>query len=138
LECTARAWGSAALAQLLMLGTGFLTLVPVVSLFALTVVFPVYGVLMLGLLVATLSLPDSRVSLEAEHGAFSGTHMGAGGIAGALLGGFLYRYMSAGHVYLVAGVGELVLVAALLLLSRTLRRSPESAPSDDPGAAPKP
>ena len=46
---------------------------------------------------------------------FTGTSMGAGGIAGALLGGLLYRSMSVASVFLVAGVAEILLAAGFLV-----------------------
>lgn len=53
---------------------------------------------------------------------FTGTNMGAGGIAGALLGGLLYRYMPVASVYLFAGIAEIAL-AAFFVLARLARRS---------------
>ena len=51
---------------------------------------------------------------------FTSTSMGAGGIAGALLGGILYRYMTVTRVYLFAGLAEIA-IAAIFLLERRRR-----------------
>lgn len=53
---------------------------------------------------------------------FSGVTMGAGGIAGALLGGLLYRSMSVSSMYLVAGVVEVSCAAAFFVTTRIQNR----------------
>lgn len=47
---------------------------------------------------------------------FTATHMGAGGITGALLGGLLYRTMSAAQVFLAAGIAETVFMIVFLVI----------------------
>lgn len=49
---------------------------------------------------------------------FTSVHMGAAGVTGALLGGILYRSMSAADVFLVGGVAELVFLAVFLIARR--------------------
>jgi len=58
---------------------------------------------------------------------FTGTNMGAGGIAGALLGGLLYRSMPVTSVYLVAGVAEIALAAVFVLVRLARRKRYRSA-----------
>ena len=49
---------------------------------------------------------------------FSSTHMGAAGVTGALLGGVLYRSMSAADVFLAGGLAELAFLALFLVARR--------------------
>lgn len=60
---------------------------------------------------------------------FSATHMGLGGVAGALLGGALFTRLTVPQAFLVVGVGELLLTAILLATGRsaTLRSRRRSA-----------
>lgn len=58
---------------------------------------------------------------------FTGTHMGAAGVTGALLGGLLYRFVPVSDVFLFAGVAELAMVMVFGLLRRRV-----TAAGDEP------
>lgn len=49
---------------------------------------------------------------------FSSTHMGLAGVTGALLGGVLYRSMSAADIFLVGGLAELSFLVLFLVARR--------------------
>jgi PPP family 3-phenylpropionic acid transporter len=52
---------------------------------------------------------------------FTGTNMGAAGIAGALIGGFLYRFVAVSDVLLFAGIAELVFLGVFIVFGRRFR-----------------